>query len=477
MFRKIGLTLLFFILIIFSTNCGRQPVKPIKLTKGPHLFIDDYLIAEDSFLSRTVNNPKKLAEPVLRGGIKNDAIWQPYVSVLKDPKTGIFRMWYNVPVNENEMSRSRIGYIESKDGIHWIRPHRVLDFPSAIQFGVTVLDRGIDFKNPDERFVLATYLKPGLRIATSPDGFNWTLISNKPVLLHNHDITTLYWDPIRKQFVAIVSNRLNGFGNPSNPNIDDRRRIPHESVSKNLKNWKKIWPIIEPKIGAPIERGETQFYAMSGVIARGDLLIGLVKVLRDDLNATYGNTGKQMGDLKRKAAGIGYTVLAWTRDGVTWQRDHEPFINRNPVPGTFDHAMAWGDEQIIVGDKTYIYYAGYKRGHKINRFNERSLGLAKMQKDRYVSREADFNPGTLITKPVIINAERMTVNANIVGCFRVRILNENRKPLDGFNWVELKGDSVAHEVKWNKDLSSIAGRTVYLEFKLQNAQLFGFYLQ
>ncbi|NOX64899.1 MAG: hypothetical protein GXO85_03665 [Chlorobi bacterium] len=474
MFGKIGFVILFLSLILFLTNCEKHVVKSIKLSKGPHLFIDDYLIAENSFLNRTVNNPKKLSEPILRGGKKYDDIWQPYVSVLKDPKTGIFRMWYNVPVNENEMSRCRIGYIESYDGIHWIRPHKVLDFPSEIQFGVTVLDRGIDFEDPSERFVLATYLKPGLRIATSPDGFKWTLISDKPVLLHNHDITSVFWDTIRKQYFAIVSHRLSGFGDPSNPSIDDRRRIPHESISKDLKHWKKIWPIIEPKISAPIEEGETQFYAMSGVLTRGDILIGLVKVLRDDLNATYGKTGKEMGDMKRKAAGIGYTVLAWSRDGITWQRDHEPFIPRNPVPGTFDHAMAWGDEQIIVGDETYIYYAGYERGHKINRFNERHLGFARMPRDRYVSMEADFNGGTLITKPLILNGKKITINANVVGECKVRLLDNNYEPISGFGWINLIGDSVSHKVNWQEDLYSLSDKSVRLEFKLKNAQLFGF---
>jgi hypothetical protein len=57
-----------------------------------------------------------------------------------------------------------------------------------------------------------------------------------------------------------------------------------------------------------------------------------------------------MGDLDRKAAGLGYTVLAWSRDGETWERDYEPFIPNNSLPGSWDHAMAWGDEQIQVGD-------------------------------------------------------------------------------------------------------------------------------
>ncbi len=476
MLKKFGITIILLLLVV-SGAYGQQCEKPIRLDKGPHFFIDDYLIANDSFIIRTVNNPHKLDHPVITGGMKGDQNWQPYLSVLRDPQTGMFRVWYNTPVDTNQVSRCHIGYMESKDGIHWMSPPKILKDPHPIQFGVTVLDRGVNYKDPAKRFVLATYLKPGFRVSTSPNGFNWTSISDKPVFLHNHDITTLAWDPIRKQYIAVVSNRLSGFGDPSNPSIDDKRRIPHETVSEDLLHWKPIWPIIMPMNDTPKEHGETQFYSMSGIVTRGDLMIGLVKVLRDDLNATPGKTAKQMGDMNRKAAGLGYTVLAWSRDGVTWERDYQPFVPHNPVPGTFDHAMAWGDEQINVGNKTYVYYAGYKRGHKVNRFNERQIGLAIMKKDRYVSRDAGLNEGGITTKPLILNGSSLSVNANIHDEFEVRLLDKDCNPLPGFNWVSVKGNDVDIPVKWNKDLSSLNGKTIRVQFKMKNAQLFCFYLK
>jgi len=458
------------------TNCQQHENGAIILDIGPHLFIDDYLIEEQSFLNRTINHPEKLPDPIIISGKEYDSVWQPYLSVLRDPQTDKFRMWYNTPINELEISRCHIGYIESDDGIHWVRPHQVLNDPHEIQFGVTVLDRGLKHENQEERFVLATYLNPGFRVSTSPDGITWTPISDDPIFIHNHDISTLFWDPIRGQYSAVVSHILGGFGDPENPSIADRRRIPHQTVSKDLRNWEPIRPIIKPKTGAPIEEGETQFYGMSGVITRGDLLIGLVKVLRDDLNATAGKTAEEMGEMNRKAAGLGYTVLAWSRDGVTWHRDHQPFIPRNAVPGTFDHAMAWGDEQIIVGDKTYIYYGGYEKGHKIARHSERHIGFASMKKDRYVSREADFNGGYLKTKPVIIEASKITVNAMVIDSGQVRLVDEHGNQIEGFEWRELIGDSIDHNIKWNKELSTISGVPVRLEFQLKNAELFGFEL-
>ncbi|MFC1784458.1 hypothetical protein ACFL0J_02355 [Candidatus Neomarinimicrobiota bacterium] len=461
--------------MLFYMGCEKPSSNSISLNVGPHLFIDDFLIEDQYLLNRTVNNPTKLPDPIVWSGWNKDQQWQPYHSVLFDEERKIFRMWYNTPIDTIEVSRCHIGYMESEDGINWIRPHRVLEDPHEIQFGASVIDRGKDFIETNERYIFATHLRPGLRISTSPDGFNWTSISDEPVFLHNHDISSLHWDPIRQRYIAIISNRLNGYEDKNHPTQnDDKRRIPHQNFSKDLVDWDEIQPIFEPKIGVPIEKGETQFYAMSGVITRGDIMIGLVKILRDDLNATAGKTAKEMGDMNRKAAGIGYTVLAWSRDGETWQRDHQPFILNNPIPGTFDHAMAWGDEQIVVDDKTFIYYAGYERGHKINRFNERHTGFASMLRDRYVSRDADLFEGYLITKPIILNGNSITVNANIYESCRVRLLDEHQRPIQGYDWVELNGDSVAHSVKWETDLDRITNKPVRLEFRMKKTQLFGF---
>jgi len=453
------------IIMLFSlTSCNQKRVENvIELKPGPHLFIDDYLIAEQSFLSRTVNNPEKLPEPIITGKKGGDDNFQPYMTILRDEETKRFRMWYNTPETS---SQSHIGYIESEDGISWIRPHRVLEDPYPIKFGVTVVDRGLSYADPSQRYLFAAYLIDGMMVSTSPDGFSWKNIKPEAPLKHNHDISSLHWDPIREQYIAIVSIWK--------PNEEWHERTPHQSVSKDLINWEKPWPIMTGKIGAPIEKGETEFYAMSGVIVRGDLLIGLVKILRDDINATPGKSGKEMGDLKRKAAGLGYTVLAWSRDGRIWDRDHESFLDRNPIPGSWDHAHAWGDEQLIIGEETYIYYGGYAHGHKVDRFNERQIGLARMPRDRYVAREASINMGTLRTKFITLKGNAMTVNANVVGEMRVRLVDTSGSVLNGFDWVNIEGDNIAHKVEWTGDLSSLGDQPVQIEFQLKNAQIFGF---
>jgi hypothetical protein len=463
------------LIALLSYECTQSSIGTLDLNPGPYLFLDDYLIAEQTMLNRTVNNPDRLSDPILYAGWDKDQVFQPYISVIHDEQSGLFRMWYNTSTDTINPHWSHIAYVESQDGINWNRPHRVLADPHQIAFGCTVLDRGSDWGNPDKRYVFAAYLRPGLYLSYSADGITWTEGEGNPVFEHNHDISSLHWDSIREQYLAIISHRLDGYEDKTYPLPNsDNRRMGHQTTSKDLENWEDIEIIIEPKLGVPRERGETQFYSMSGAVTRGDLMIGLVKVLRDDLNATPGLNAREMGDMKRKAAGLGYTVLAWTRDGKTWQRDHQPFMPNNPLPGSFDHAMTWGDEQIVVGDKTYIYYGGYEQGHKVGRFDKRHIGFASMDKDRYVSRDADLVEGRLLTKPVKIHGESLTVNANIYKSCQVRMVGADSKPIAGYDWVQITGDSIAHPVVWAKSIGKLNGKAVRLEFKMTKAQLFGF---
>lgn len=434
----------------------RSQSAPVTLSAGSHLFIDDYLVARQWNLKRVVNQPTKLPEPIVDG--TSDKCFTPYVSVVRDAKTKLFRMWYNT--SESPV-QSHLSYMESNDGIHWIRPHRVLEDPAHIQFGASVINDPANEPDPQKRYKFAWWADGGMRIAVSPDGINWKLISEAVVLPHNHDINSIHWDPIRKRYIALVSVNKSGEGWRS------ERRIPHQSVSDDLVHWTEPRPVIVPD---EKDQGETQFYCMSGVIARGGLLIGLVKVLRDEVVAEGAPNGAQ---------GIGFTQLAWSRDGEHWTREHEPFLERSSKQGDWDHAMAWGACQLIVGDETYVYYGGYRWGHKWERFIDRQIGLARMPKDRYVYRQAGDQQGGLRTPIVVMNAKRMTVNADVSGLMRVRILDRAGKPIQGFGWNDIQpitGDSVCHPVTWKRPLSELNGKQIQLEFGLRNARIFGFEL-
>jgi hypothetical protein len=83
----------------------------------------------------------------------------------------------------------------------------------------------------------------------------------------------------------------------------------------------------------------------------------------------------------------------------------------------------------------------------------------------------------LITKPLILNAKSMTVNARIVGNLRIRLVGKNGAPVRGFDWIELKGDEIAHIVNWPGDWKNLKKKAIRIEFELKDAQLFGFDLK
>ncbi len=429
---------------------------------GPCLLLDDFVIERSENLARKVTPPARHPVPVVTGAGPDgmgDCCFQPYFTVIRDPATARFRIWYGVPESEIQ---SHLATMESLDGVAWIRPHRVLADPARIQFGCAIVDRGPGFPRPEERFAYGFFGehrgRGGLQIAVSPDGLAWKGLD---VLLPcTHDITWLGWDPLRRRYIAFVSMIEDGW-----------RRTPYQSVSPDLEHWREPWRAVKPERG---EEGKTEFYCMAGAVARGDLLVALVKVLRDDLNAEPGASAKDLGDTQRKFAGIGYTVLAWTRDGETWERDIEPFLDRGEAPGAWDRAMAWGDCQLVAGDETFVYYGGYTRGHKVARFTERQIGLARMPRDRYAARVAGTSLGRLRTRAGVLEAAGLAFNARIRGTMHARIVDAAGNPVEGFDWADgepIRGDGVALNAAWRKPLAALRGKVVALELTLVDAEL------
>ena len=139
--------------------------------------------------------------------------------------------------------------------------------------------------------------------------------------------------------------------------------------------------------------------------------------------------------------------------------------------------MTWIDCQLLAGDELLLYYGGYARGHKIERFTERQIGLATMPRDRYVARRAGAEQGTLRTPTVLADGAALTVNASVEGELRVRILNDEGQVIPGFDFADsalIRGDAVAHPVQWKQPLLTLKGRPLQLEFSMTKAQLYSF---
>lgn len=249
-----------------------RPAGPIALAPGPQLFLDEYLIESAAGVTRKVLSPQRdpaIPNPIITG--PEDRCFQPYFTVSRSPETGRYRIWYGAWRDDQSMGRSHIAYLESDDGIRWQRPAKILKDPADIQFGSEVLDEGRDFPDPARRYKYSWRHGGGLRIATSPDGFDFTPLSPAVVLPHSHDITNIWRDPLRNRYVATVSEML------QLEQMRELRRTTLQAVSDDLLHWspKSIVLAADNRY----DQGVLQFYAMNGYLVRGELVIGMVKNL------------------------------------------------------------------------------------------------------------------------------------------------------------------------------------------------------
>jgi len=167
---------------------------------------------------------------------------------------------------------------------------------------------------------------------------------------------------------------------------------------------------------------------------------------------------------------------------VRWERHDEVFFDRNPDPDAWDRAMTWIGSTVSVDNEIYIYYGGYKRGHKIEPTRERQLGLAKMPVDRFVLREAvGDKPGRILTVPLRLpedGTHRLVLNASAAaGQVRVQLRDaEKENVLSGYAFddcVSVKGDGPALVAAW-KDKKGLPRGTVRIELEITRAGVFGF---
>jgi hypothetical protein len=454
----------------------QKPDRPLRVALGPQLFLDDFLIDRLDGLVRTVEAPTRLDKPVLDS--KTFGTTQPYLSVVRDAEGKRYRLWYN--------HGPAVWHAVSPDGILWAEPKVVWDVTRG--YGCSLVEDGDRERDPQRRFKIANWQAgrgqvgklgkdTGIHVAFSSDGLKWTPHDRNPVLptwpegpgkptaQGVGDIVDVYWDPLNRRYGAAVKlMALNEDGFAPAPRAGDGyRRLVGLATSPDFVRWEKPRRIFVPD---DKDEGLLEFYGMGAMHVRGDQHIGLVRVLRDDLPCDEGGPKD----------GVGYTVLATSRDGLDWQRFREPFLPRNPQPGSWDHAMAWASGVLAVGDELFVYYGGYARGHKIAADRERQLGLARLKRDRYAALAPAGKEGRLLTRPLSWpEAGRLTVNARCGkgGAVSVRILDAQARPLaDGGEAEPVGGDVLAGEVRWPKGLAGLAGQVVRLQFVLRDALLF-----
>jgi hypothetical protein len=239
--------------------------------------------------------------------------------------------------------------------------------------------------------------------------------------------------------------------------------------SPDLKNWSLPQNIIVPDKRDHID---SEFYLFPVVTYEGTY-IGLPWIFRTT------NT-------------LHYPTLAFSRDGVHYDRRFREPLIRPGDEGSFDTVSLYAQTPIMHNGKIWIYYTGanWRGPEQLFLMGDSALrapGLATFPEDGLVSIDAGkLRPGFLLTQSFSFEGSNLWVNLEParhndgagVAEIKVEILDHQTKPIAGFTLDESDRMTQSGRVKasWKgqSDLSSLAGRPLQLRFWIRNAKLYSF---
>lgn len=459
------------------------PVEPVEIGTTPQFFIDDHLVDNRWSLKmkteevvRAFHPPVKFSgNPVITGGCG-------YPSVVREADTGIFKLWYQTHTRgaDEERNGYAIAYAESKDGMTWTRPELGLCEWKGTTANNIVWKGHADFRASGQqildlpesarrgfRHIMAYHTSGGKRgengihVVGSQDGIHWDKGSDSQVLdISSDTVNSIVFDPTRGEYAMFCRAKDRYLaGQEGMLNTGESRRI-FRVAGKDL--WSK-WENAPHSILIPDEvdlaNGFNRFYGMPARVYAG-ITFGFVWSFK--LNSDI------------------WTELAWSRDGLDFQRlpTRPRFIDLGPADA-WDDGMAFGSaDWVEVGDEWWFYYAGWDGPHGIPE-REGSIGLAKLRKEGFVSLRGPRGGGVIVTRILKWPGGKLRINADAAkGELKVRVSDAARKIIPGFDYDDCEtftGDATAHEVKWRgTSLDTLAGKELRFEFFLREADLFTF---
>jgi len=492
---------------------------------GKILLFDDAFTAEKTGFALTLNPAVRTPEPVLVpsepweiGGISGDS----NASVADDD--GVCKLWYVVEYLKPGRKGATAGklkgapkldaktladlrgakrkyalcYATSRDGVTWEKPSAgVMSYQGRKKNNLLLVDRlgCTAFKDPsappEERFKLIYGGGPSLPHvhlvedvpvqniyhaiygAVSPDGVRWTRLPDPIVPWYTDTTNVAYWDDRIGKYVAFVrSNEGMIYQDGKTVTPDKGFRLRYRAIGRTESADFRRFP--EPvRIMAPTLK-EREHYA-TGV--------------------DYYNSAA----VKYPFAASSYFMfsssfyhepdtldvrLCTSRDGVNYTRWQAPFLGLGPE-GAFDSKSVYMAAGMVRrGDELFMYYAGYDHTH--GRSGARApynggIGLARVRVDGFVSQDARWSGGRLLTVPLKFEGDRLEVNldANAGGRLKVEVLDRQARPIPGFagrdaDW--LWGNDVARTVTWRgqSDVSRLRGKPIRLRFVGRGAKLYAF---
>ncbi len=420
-------------------------------------FFDDY------FLTARPNTTRKTFAPQRIGVYADERLGvQTYTSFFFDPKIKKFRLYVEVPHDETDTEIRDLYMIESEDPQDFPRNAPSL-IPVKIQ-GLGLIHGCSVFYDKNAQSEKQRYIFVGnigaehreskrLIVAFSADGITFTTAS---VICNRFSDTynCLFYDNNKKRYCVTMRRTMM-----------DRRIFV--TKSSDLIHWDEPQLLLHPY--ADGNKG-LEYYAF-GVSELDGAYYGINWRFETNLaNADYGN---MLGDMENE--------LYFSYDGECFTATPlSPLVSRPPSP-QFGCKQMWllnitsdqKDKWIICGGAARLTH-----GIEYNKEKFAATAFYEIRKHGFVAIEGKDVTSRVCTKPFVLNAPSLTLNANATnGSVSVAVLDGKGMPIEGFtheDFVTLSHvDGTTLQAVWKKaTLSSLVGKRIRFEIQLNDALLF-----
>lgn len=464
-------------LVLSPVLRAEEPAKPVDVGSRRELFVDPHLIG------KLANVALRLEVPRDEGiAFAFDKPWEGafagYCTIVRDGAA--YRAYYrgNPTAGKDGSNTETTCVAFSKDGIAWTKPELGLfdvggskannvvlagDAPFSHNF-CPMLDARPGAPKAERYKALAGIGKTGLFAFASEDGLRWTKMRDSAVIPKGafDSQNVPFWSEAERCYLCYFRVF-----------VDKVRRIAR-TTSKDFLAWTE--PVLMHYGDGPIEHlytNQTHPYFRAphlylGVAAR--FMPG-----RQVLNAEQAKAiGVNPGYFKDCSDG----VLITTRGGDRYDRAFpegflapgigaENWVSRTNYPAL---------NVVPTGPHAMSLYANQNYGQPTSHLRRYSLRL-----DGFAAAVAPYAGGELLTKPLTFAGTELALNfaTSAAGGIRVEIQDANGKPIQGFTLadsVETIGNEIDRVVRWKSgsDVSSLAGKSVRLLFKMKDAKLFAY---
>lgn len=482
---------LFFCIFLFLTiqeipSQEKSIHSVIDIGSSLELFVDHYLI--DTMEGIRL----KLHEPQLREvALTFDRPWEGrfcgYITVIKDGNH--YKMYYRgIPTAGADGSGDEVTcYAESDDGIHWIKPNLGIFEVSGARDNNVILCKNPPFSHnfspfldtrqgisSDERFkALAGTEESGLFGFISADGIRWKKVSEKSLLTKGafDSQNVSFWSEAEGCYICYFRTWTGG--------SYAGYRTVSRATSKDFLNWSEP---VQMKFGdTPPEHLYTNqthpyFRAPHIYVSLPMRFMPGRKVLTDEqaksLNV-YVDKDKPSNTYANDCAEVAFMT---SRGGNKYDRTFmEGFIRPGLDAGNWASRAGLAALGIVPTSPTEISI--YKQNHYAQPTS--SLARYTLRTDGFVSLNAPYQGGELITKVLKHSGKELLINfsTSAAGGIRIEILNEEGVAIPGFTLQEadeIVGDSIERIVSWKgkSDVSALAGIPIKLRFVMKDADVF-----